>query len=65
MDVMPRANFGDFNRQGLELQEVTNAMVRIYKEQFGRGPTKARTNYAGRTPSFRRSRTALRRLSAT
>lgn len=47
MDVMPRANFGDFNRQGLELQEVTNAMVRIYKEQFGRGPTKARTNYAG------------------
>lgn len=22
-------------------------MVRIYKEQFGRGPTKARTNYAG------------------
>jgi uncharacterized protein YbcI len=47
MDVMPRANFGDFNRQGLELQEVTNAMVRLYKEQFGRGPTKARTNYAG------------------
>jgi uncharacterized protein YbcI len=26
---------------------VSNAMVRIYKEQFGRGPTKARTNYAG------------------
>src|SRR3954469_19543636 len=22
-------------------------MVRLYKEQFGRGPTKARTNYAG------------------
>jgi len=32
---------------GLELQDVTNAMVRLYKELFGRGPTKARTNYAG------------------
>jgi uncharacterized protein YbcI len=29
------------------LLEVSNAMVRIYKEQFGRGPTKCRTNYAG------------------
>jgi uncharacterized protein YbcI len=35
------------DRQGLELQEVSNAMVRIYKEQLGRGPTKARTDYAG------------------
>src|SRR3954454_9705178 len=26
---------------------ITNEMVRLYKEQFGRGPTKARTNYAG------------------
>jgi uncharacterized protein YbcI len=26
---------------------VSNAMVRLYKEQFGRGPTKARTNFAG------------------
>lgn len=26
---------------------VSNAMVRIYKEQFGRGPTKARTSFAG------------------
>ena len=26
---------------------VSNAMVRIYKIQFGRGPTKARTNFAG------------------
>jgi uncharacterized protein YbcI len=26
---------------------VSNAMVRIYKEQFGRGPTKTRTNFAG------------------
>ena len=29
------------------LAELSNAMVRIYKEQFGRGPTKARTHYAG------------------
>jgi uncharacterized protein YbcI len=26
---------------------ITNEMVRLYKEQFGRGPTKARTSYAG------------------
>ena len=35
------------DRLGLELQEVTNAMVRIYKELLGRGPTKARSAYAG------------------
>ena len=26
---------------------LSNAMVGIYKEQFGRGPTKAKTEYAG------------------
>ena len=26
---------------------ISNEMVRIYKEQFGRGPTKTRTNWAG------------------
>jgi uncharacterized protein YbcI len=26
---------------------ITNDLVRLYKEQFGRGPTKARTHYAG------------------
>jgi uncharacterized protein YbcI len=25
------------------LMEISNAMVKLYKEQFGRGPTKART----------------------
>jgi len=30
-----------------QLAECSRAMVRLYKEQFGRGPTKARTNYAG------------------
>jgi uncharacterized protein YbcI len=47
MDETPQSNIGHEDRQGLELQEVTNAMVRLYKELFGRGPTKARSNYAG------------------
>jgi uncharacterized protein YbcI len=34
-------------RTQLRLAELSNAMVRVYKEQFGRGPTKTRTNYAG------------------
>jgi uncharacterized protein YbcI len=29
------------------LSEISKAMVQIYKEQFGRGPTKVRTHYAG------------------
>jgi uncharacterized protein YbcI len=29
------------------LVAISNEMVRIYKEQFGRGPTKVRTHYAG------------------
>jgi uncharacterized protein YbcI len=29
------------------LSAISNEMVRIYKEQFGRGPTKTRTNWAG------------------
>ena len=29
------------------LMEVSNAMVRLYKEQFGRGPTRARTHWTG------------------
>jgi uncharacterized protein YbcI len=27
--------------------EISNAMVRLYKEAFGRGPTKARAHFAG------------------
>ena len=38
---------GHSDRRGLELEELTRAMVRLYKELFGRGPTKARTDYAG------------------
>ena len=29
------------------LLAISNEMVRIYKEQFGRGPTKARSDWAG------------------
>jgi uncharacterized protein YbcI len=29
------------------LAAVSNAMVQLHKEQFGRGPTKSRTNFAG------------------
>ena len=29
------------------LAELSNTMVRLYKEQFGRGPTKTRTHWAG------------------
>jgi uncharacterized protein YbcI len=30
-----------------ELARLSNAMVLLYKDLFGRGPTKARTSYAG------------------
>ena len=29
------------------LSEMSNTIVRLYKEQFGRGPTKTRTTWAG------------------
>ena len=29
------------------LADISNAMVRVFKEQFGRGPTAARTYWAG------------------
>ena len=30
------------------LMEISNAMVRLYKEHFGRGPTRVRTHWAGK-----------------
>ncbi len=33
--------------RGAETLEISTAMVRIYKNQFGRGPTSSRTDYAG------------------
>jgi uncharacterized protein YbcI len=40
-----RAEAGD--RQRMDLAGVSNAMVRLYKELFGRGPTQARSALAG------------------
>ena len=47
MGETQQPRIGHADRQGLELQELSNEMVRLYKDLFGRGPTKARTNYAG------------------
>jgi uncharacterized protein YbcI len=41
---------GDAEREARRdsvLAEISRQMVRLYKEQFGRGPTKARTDFAG------------------
>jgi uncharacterized protein YbcI len=48
MDAQQSAvvSYDDTENQGL-LSRISNEMVRIYKEQFGRGPTKTRTNWAG------------------
>jgi uncharacterized protein YbcI len=35
------------SRNGGALLQISNAMVRIYKDAFGRGPTKARALFAG------------------
>ncbi len=36
------------DRRGISpLLEISNAMVRLYKEAFGRGPTKSRVHFAG------------------
>ena len=47
MEVETTADSGD-GHEGHELAQLSNAMVRLYKDQFGRGPTKARSVYAGR-----------------
>jgi uncharacterized protein YbcI len=42
----PHAPHAGNNEQGV-LSAISNEMVRIYKSQFGRGPTKTRTQWAG------------------
>ena len=37
----------DEGRQDSVRAQLSREMVRLYKEQFGRGPTKARTEFAG------------------
>lgn len=38
----------DGEHGGSKLMDLSNEMVRLYKMQFGRGPTRVRSNYAGR-----------------
>ena len=37
----------DLSEQQRSMAAVSNALVALHKEQFGRGPTKARSNFAG------------------
>jgi uncharacterized protein YbcI len=46
MDGTSDLNVQHRDGRGTELQELSNAMVLLYKELFGRGPTKARSDYA-------------------
>jgi len=47
-DPEPAASDGASTAERSVLQAVSNEIVRVFKEQFGRGPTKARTEWAGR-----------------
>ena len=47
MNVMTGPGVEVTDRRGMELAELTRTMVRLCKELFGRGPDKARTDYAG------------------
>jgi uncharacterized protein YbcI len=42
----PASQDGDGRPQNVQMA-ISNEMVRIYKERFGRGPTKTRTHWAG------------------
>ena len=42
----PASQNGDGRPQQVQMV-ISNEMVRIYKERFGRGPTKTRTQWAG------------------
>ncbi len=46
-DLIPEASNDGVERTQTASLEISNAMVRLYKEQFGRGPTKARTLWDG------------------
>ena len=47
MERVETTSHEDGDRSQSLLLTVSNEMVRIYKEQFGRGPTKVRTDWAG------------------
>ena len=42
----PNSQNGSGNPQSVQMA-ISNEMVRLYKERFGRGPTKTRTHWAG------------------
>ena len=43
----PRTDTQQEPKPGGLLQDVSNAMVTLHKEQFGRGPTRAQSHFAG------------------
>jgi uncharacterized protein YbcI len=45
---MTDATRADVSDGHSELLDISNRIVHLYKEQLGRGPTKARAHYAGR-----------------
>jgi uncharacterized protein YbcI len=46
--VRVRTDTDSTDRRGETLLAISNAMVKLHKEQFGRGPTEACSHYAGR-----------------
>ena len=46
-DEMALASDSRTERDIPALAEISREMVRLYKEQFGRGPTRAKTSFAG------------------
>jgi uncharacterized protein YbcI len=46
-DSLSPSRPADEDAASAPLVEISNAMVHLYKEAFGRGPTKARTRFAG------------------
>jgi uncharacterized protein YbcI len=46
MDTHAERDVTRFDRRGIEMEELSRAMVRLYKERFGRGPTKSQSVYA-------------------
>jgi uncharacterized protein YbcI len=47
LSAVDRTEEAQDGQRGSVTLEVANAMVRVFKEQFGRGPTKARASWAG------------------
>lgn len=45
--VPPRGHHGGTSTERSPILAISNAMVHLYKEAFGRGPTKARAQFAG------------------